>query len=181
MNFLALSQLFAHINFRSFQLLQPSLQSLEPNFQLMGFYDELLALNLSELLLHLLVAAGCSGLTLERPESAFDLADNVVDTKQVLLGQFQFQFGTTPSALVSCDPGSLLDDGTPLHRFGAQEPTDFSLGNEGIRSEPKTCFFQHRMDIFETATTLVDRIDTFSGAVELAADFQHFSGKLRFL
>ena len=103
--------------------------------------SELAGQNQAQLGTHLFAQFGvalCLGsLPLERIHLARDFLENVIHSRQVLLGLFQARFRQPLLGLELGDAGGFFDDGAAVGGTAAQNLSDASLLDQRIRLRPQ--------------------------------------------
>ena len=116
------------------------------------------------------VASGFCGLAFERATLLLDLKDDVVHTREVLLGGLELQLGRPASCLVFGDTSGFFDEGSALGWTRRQNLTDLALLNDGIRLHTEAGVHQQVMHIPQPAHFTVDQVFTFTGPIQTTTD-----------
>ena len=90
-------------------------------------------------------------LTLQRPQLLFQLRQDIVDAKKVLLLILQFFLCCLLPLFKFDDAGSLIKKLSCLLRLRAQDPVDLSLSDDGIAFFADTRIVKQLLHIFQPA------------------------------
>ena len=110
------------------------------------------------------------GLPLQRCDAAFELADDVADAQQVLLGQLHFPFGLLLPALELGDAGRFLDEEAPVFRLRADDEPDLALFDDRVRLRADAGAEEEIGDVLQADGRFVDQVLAVARAVEAARD-----------
>ena len=104
------------------------------------------------------MGAGRRRLALEGPHLAADLAQQVAEPLQVLLGGGQPPLGPLPPAAVLQDPGRLFDDGPPVLGTGVQDRLELALAHDDVLWPAHAGVRQQLLDVEQPARLAVDGV-----------------------
>ena len=135
---------------------------------------EMQALELLQLFAVELVTPGPAGLVFDRAESFFNLAQDIVQAKQVLLDSFEPSQSFFLAGLVLAYARRLVKDRSPVVRRGLQERLDVPLLDNSICVVPHTGIHEHLADILEPARGLIDKVLALPAAKQPAANGDNF-------
>ena len=127
-------------------------------------------LDFTQIFLQKLVPLGPLGLPGNGIELAFDLAQDVVETKHVLLRRLHLPDGCFFTALVLGDPRGLFDVLAPLLGFGLHEVRDAALLHQRVCPGAHTRVHEELFHIEQAAAHLVDGVLAIFVAEDPACD-----------
>ena len=135
----------------------------------------------AQLLAQPLVAARLRGLPLQRAALLFDLEDDVVDARQVLLRRFELQLGGAAAGLVLRDAGGFLDQLAPIGRPRAEDHPDLALLDDGVGLGAEARVHQQLVDVPQPAHFAVDQVLALARAVQPPRDVDVAGERTRLL
>ena len=100
-----------------------------------------------------------------------NLAEDIVDPVEILLGRFDLAFGFAPAGLVFRDPRRFFDEQTPFFRLGGHDFGHLALLNDGVALCPNAAVPEEVVDVLQTNRGLVDQVLRLPRPIEAAADF----------
>jgi len=123
-----------------------------------------------QLAVQLSVEAGLLGLLGQRFHVGGELADDVRDAQQVLLGLLEPTLGLALSRLVAGDAGGLLEQGAPVLGLGGENLVDAALPDDGVVLLAHAGVQEQVLHILQPAGYLVDEVLALAGPVHTAGD-----------
>ena len=119
---------------------------------------------------HVAVAAGGVGLALERPELAADLAQQVLEPVEVLLGGGQAALAPLLAPAVLEHAGRLFDDRPPVLGAGVEHRVDLALADDHVLLATHAAVAQQLLDVEQPAGHAVDGVLAVAAAEQRAGD-----------
>jgi len=116
------------------------------------------------------MAPGGVGLLLQRTQLAADLAQQVTQAHQGLLGGFQPSLRALLATPVLEDAGRLLDDHPAVLGAGAENGVEVALGDDHVLLAADTAVGEQLLDVEEPARGPVDGVVGLAGAKQGAGD-----------
>ena len=117
------------------------------------------------------VIACLARLVLDAAQAALDLAKDVAEAQEVLLGALELAFGLAALGLVLGDAGGLFEDHAPFLRVGLQEDVDLALLDKAVGIEADAGIHEELADVAQAAGLAVEEILRLAAAVQAPADF----------
>ena len=118
------------------------------------------------------IIASLARLQLDTAKLLFDLAHDIRQTQQILLGPIQLAKGLLLVRLELAYPGCLLEDNPPVDGGFLQQLVDLTLFDNGIGAHPDTRVHEQFANIPETADLVVDQVLAVAASVESPAYLQ---------
>ena len=126
--------------------------------------------DLAQLRLHLLVAAGARGLGAERVDLAAKLGDDVREAGEVLVGRLELAERLAAVGAEAGDAGRLLEDRAAVLGAGGEDRVDLALGHHGVGRRADARVHEEALDVAEAAGRAVDEVLALAGAEDAAGD-----------
>ena len=126
--------------------------------------------DLAQLGLQLLVAAGARGLGAERMDLAAQLRDDVGEAGEVLVGRLELAQRLAAVGAEAGDAGRLLEDRAAVLGAGGEDGVDLPLGHHGVGRRADARVHEEALDVAEAAGRAVDEVLALAGAEDAAGD-----------
>jgi hypothetical protein len=115
-------------------------------------------------------ALGLAGLDLERAHARGQLADHVVEARQVVGHALEAQLGLELALAVAADAGGLLEDAPALERVGRQHRVDLALLEHRVAAAAEARVVEHLAHVLQTHARAVDQVLALAALEHAARD-----------